>query len=115
MRRNVEDGALCLLLFAHIIPLFLLTHWGGMSTGPERDKAYVFVLMIVIGLCWSSEKQCQRLRKNVTVAYDEEALVHQKEKLPDYLIFPDIGRETHVAYVQKLKRRLRTYVYQQDN
>ena len=116
--RSAEGQALSFMsdlwVYAFVIPQIFLAVLSSRAVGLNDDKAYVFVLVILIGLCLVVEKHSQRLQQYSTTAQDEEAQGHRREE-PNLRALPASGRETSLAYVKKLKYRLRTYVYQQDN
>ena len=105
--RSPTDSLLIYLLV--ILPVSL-AFWSSLNLEDEGCKAFRNVLVILIGLCWVVKGFIQRLRKDVPVLQDEEALFEP----PDWLPVPAVGVETSFMYA-KLKRRLWTYKYQQDD
>ena len=101
-----------LWVYAFSVPQ-VFTVSGILYTGLDHYRACAFALAIGLALCLVVEKKYQRLLQKAT-AKDEEAQGHGREE-PGLRALPDICREKSLAYVQKLKRRLRTYEYQQDN
>ena len=101
-------------LYLVVVPLIFVTFLSSLSLEPEGCKAFDNVIVILIGLCFVVEKLIQRLRKDAPALQDEEAQGHQMMKLPHLPTLPASGGETSFMYT-KLKRRLRTYKYQQDD
>ena len=118
LERSAEGRALSsmsgLWVYAFAIPQVFLAVLSSLSTGLDGDRACALALAILFASYLAVERRVQRLRQDSTIAHDEEAQGHGREE-PDLRTLPAIGRETSLAYVQKLKRRLATYVYQQDN
>ena len=107
-----------LWFYAYAIPQSLIAVLSSLTTGLDGDTAYDltydFAIFMVIGLGWAMHRDFQRLQQDLTIDQDGEAHGHAREK-PDLRRLPAISRETSLAYVQKLKRKLGTYLYQQDN
>ena len=116
--RSAERRALSsmsgLWVFSFAIPQIFVAVLSSLSTGLDGDRACAIALAILLALYLVVEKQIQRLRQDSSTLRDEEAQGHQREE-PDLRTLPAIGRETSLAIVQKVKRRLGTYMYQQDS
>ena len=117
IERSAEGRALSSMsgvwVYAFAIPQIFLAVLSNLSTGLDGDRACALALAILFASYLAVERRIQRLRQASTIVHDEEAQGHGREE-PDLRTLPAIGRETSLAYVEKLKRRLGTYVYQQD-
>ena len=103
-----------LWVYAFAIPEIFRAVLRSLITGLGGDRACNFGHALLLALHFVFERHIQRLRQESTTAEDEEVQGHWREKL-DLRTLSEVGREKRLAYVQKLKRRLGTYLYQQDN
>ena len=69
-----------LWVYAFFVPQGILTVLSSRTIGLDGGKSYVFVLVLLIGLCWVVEEHSQRLRQYLTAAQDEEAQGHRREE-----------------------------------
>lgn len=77
----------------------------GLSTGLSADRACGIVLLILLTLYFIVETRLQRLRKELKIKEDEEAL-ELNALPPDLRTLPMIGRDIGLEYTKNLKHRL---------
>ena len=118
LERSTERRALSSMfgfwVCAFAIHQIFLASLSSLGTTLYDDRGSTVLPVILLALYFVADRRLRISQQVSTIFQDEEAQGHGRKE-PDWPTFPAIGKETSLAYVQKLKRRLRTYVYQQDN